>query len=351
MDNNQQNNAPQKKKSPVRFIVLGVILIAGSIYGYKKINYAIHHESTDNAQVETQLVPVLPRVAGYVKSIVVKDYDSVKTGQLIVELDDAELQSQLLQLEADYQAAQADVSNAKAALNNAIVSLKVNHGDISINDVKLEKAKKDYDRNKNLFAEAAVTQKQLDDTKYDYETLVKELDNSHNDLASAESRISVLQAAVQKMEATVAVRKAQIEQQKLKISYTKIYAPQAGKIGRKNISEGQYVQAGAPLFTIVNDTTYWVVANFKENQITKLHPGMAVDIEVDAYPDLKIKGSVESLSDATGARFALLPPDNASGNFVKVTQRVPVKIAISDMAQYKEVLRAGLSVFVSVPLN
>ncbi|WP_315824944.1 HlyD family secretion protein [Paraflavitalea speifideaquila] len=117
------------------------------------------------------------------------------------------------------------------------------------------------------------------------------------------------------------------------------------------MSEGQYVQAGAPLFTIVNDTTYWIVANFKENQITRLHPGMPVDIEVDAYPDLKLKGSVESLSDATGARFALLPPDNASGNFVKVTQRIPVKIAISDMTQYKEVLRAGLSVFVSVPLN
>jgi membrane fusion protein (multidrug efflux system) len=334
MENNPQNNAP-KKKSPVRFIVLGVILIVGGIYGYKKVNFAIHHESTDNAQVETQLVPVLPRVAGYVKSIVVKDYDSVKTGQLVVELDDAELQSQLLQLQADYQAALADVSNAKAALNNAIVSLKVNHGDISINDVKLEKAKKDYDRNKNLFAEAAVTQKQLDDTRYDYETLVKELDNSHNDLATAESRINVLQAAVQKTEATIDVRKAQIEQQKLKISYTKIYAPQGGKIGRKNISEGQYVQAGAPLFTIVNDTTYWVIANFKENQITKLHPGMDVDIEVDAYPDLKMKGSVESLSDATGARFALLPPDNASGNFVKVTQRIPVKIAISDMANTK----------------
>lgn len=351
MENQPNNHTPKKKRSPLRLIIIVLVLLVAGYYGYTKISYALRHESTDNAQVETQLIPVLPRVAGYVKSIVVKDYDSVKAGQLLVELDDAELQSQLLQLEADYQAAQADLSNAKAALNNALVSLRVNKGDIDINQVKLEKAQKDYTRNKNLFAEAAVTQKQLDDTRYDYETLVKELDNSHNDLASAESHISVLQAAVQKAAANIEVRKAQIDQQKLKLSYTKIYAPQAGKIGKKNISEGQYVQAGAPLFTIVNDTTYWIVANFKENQITRLHPGMAVDIEVDAYPDLKLKGSVESLSDATGARFALLPPDNASGNFVKVTQRVPVKIAISDMTQYKEVLRAGLSVFVSVPLN
>ncbi len=351
MENQPNSHPPKKKKSPLRFVIIGIVLILAGYYGYTKISFALAHESTDNAQVETQLIPVLPRVPGYVKTIAVKDYDSVKTGQLLVELDDAELQSQLLQLEADHQAAEADLSNAKAALNNALVSLRVNRGDIDINQVKLAKAQSDLTRNKNLFAESAVTQKQLDDARYDYETLSKELDNSHNDLASAESRISVLQAAVQKAAATIEVRKAQIDQQKLKLSYTKIYAPQAGKIGKKNISEGQYVQAGAPLFTIVNDTTYWIVANFKENQITRLHPGMPVDIEVDAYPDLKLKGSVESLSDATGARFALLPPDNASGNFVKVTQRVPVKIAISDMTQYKEVLRAGLSVFVSVPLN
>ncbi|WP_276479708.1 HlyD family secretion protein [Paraflavitalea pollutisoli] len=351
MENQPNTPTPAKKKSPLKLIIFLVILVVVGYFGYKKASFALSHESTDNAQVETQLIPVLPRVAGYVKSIAVKDYDSVKTGQLIVELDDAELQTQLLQLQADYQAAQADLSNAKAALNNALISLRVNKGDIDINKVKLEKAQKDYTRNKNLFAESAVTQKQLDDARYDFETLSKELDNSHNDLASAESRISVLQAAVQKAEANILVKKAQIDQQQLKLSYTKVYAPQAGKIGKKNISLGQYVQAGAPLFTIVNDTTYWIVANFKENQINRLHPGMAVDIEVDAYPDLKLKGSVESLSDATGARFALLPPDNASGNFVKVTQRVPVKIAINDLTQYKEVLRAGLSVFVSVPLH
>lgn len=351
MENQPNTPTPAKKKSPLKLIIFLVVLVVVGYFGYKKASFALSHESTDNAQVETQLIPVLPRVAGYVKSIAVKDYDSVKTGQLIVELDDAELQTQLLQLQADYQAAQADLSNAKAALNNALISLRVNRGDIDINKVKLEKAQKDYNRNKNLFAESAVTQKQLDDARYDFETLSKELDNSHNDLASAESRISVLQAAVQKAEANILVKKAQIDQQQLKLTYTKVYAPQAGKIGKKNISLGQYVQAGAPLFTIVNDTTYWIVANFKENQINRLHPGMPVDIEVDAYPDLKLKGSVESLSDATGARFALLPPDNASGNFVKVTQRVPVKIAINDLTQYKEVLRAGLSVFVSVPLH
>ena len=175
---------------------------------------------------------------------------------------------------------------------------------------------------------------------------VMHLDNSNNDLSSAESRISVLQSSVQKAEAALQVKQAKIDQQKLKLSYTKIFAPQAGKIGKKNISEGQFVQAGTPLFSIVNDSTYWIVANFKENQLYALTPGKKVEVRIDAYPDLKLTGTVASLSEATGARFALLPPDNSSGNFVKVTQRLPVKIWIDDVAKYKNLLRAGLSVFI-----
>jgi len=348
--NNQEPVQEKKKKSPIRLIILAIVLIVAGFFGFKKISYAVNHETTDNAQVETQLVPVLPRVSGYIKSINVKDFDSVQANQLLVQMDDEELQTQLMQMEADYQTAIADLENAKAALNNAQVSLSVNRGNIDISKVKLQKAEADYNRNKNLFAESAITQRQLEDSRFDYETYQKQLENSQNDLTTAQSRIDVLRAGVDKAQANVRAKDAQINQQKLKISYTKIYAPLAGKLGKKNISLGQFVQAGSPLFTIVSDTTYWVVANFKENQIKKLHPGMPVNIELDAYPDLKIQGNIESLSDATGARFALLPPDNASGNFTKVTQRVPVKISIHDIASYHDILRAGLSVFVSVPV-
>lgn len=341
----------EKKKSPLRFVILVLVLLVAAFFGYRKIMFAINHETTDNAQVETQLVPVLPRVSGFVKSIAVNDYDSVKANQLVVELDDAELQTQLLQMEADYNAAIADLENAKASLNNAQISTRTNRGNIDISQVRLDKALKDYNRDKNLFAENAITARQLEDSKFNYETAVKTIANNKNDLATAESRIGMLQAAVRKADAGIAVRKAQIEQQKLKLSYTRVYAPQAGKIGRKNVSAGQYVQAGSPLFTIVNDTAYWVVANFKENQIRKLHPGQEVEISLDAYENISLKGTIESLSEATGARFALLPPDNASGNFVKVTQRVPVKIAINDAASYKSILRAGLSAEVVVPVK
>lgn len=345
------SQASNEKKSPVKLIVLVLALLVAGFYGYKKIHFALTHETTDNAQVETQITPVLPRVAGYVKHISVKDYDSVKAGELVVELDDAELQTQLLEMEADYRQAEVDIINAKAALNNAVVSLKVNKGNIELSQVRHKKAEDDLKRDQNLYAEQAITRKQLDDSKFNAETASQQLENSRTDLTAAQSRIAVLQAGVQKATAALDVKKAKIEQTKLKISYTRIFAPQAGRIGKKNVSEGQYVQAGTPLFSIVNDTTYWIVANFKENQLKKLYPGKEVDVEVDAFPDVKIKGTIESLSEATGAKFSLLPPDNASGNFVKVTQRVPVKILINNINQYHNMLRAGLSVYVSAEIH
>jgi len=344
----EKENGTKKRKSPLRYIILGVILIAGGIFGYKKISFALTHETTDNAQVETQITPVLTRVSGYVKSIAVSDYDSVKGGQLLVELDDEELQTQLVQMEADYQAAEADLLNAKATLHNTDVSLSVNKGNITLNQVKLQQAQEDYERNQKLFADQAITKKQLDDSRYALEAAKQQVNNSSSDYSAASSRIDISEASIKKAEATIAVKKAAIEQQKLKISYTKIYAPQAGKIGKRNVTIGQYVQAGTPLFSIVNDTTYWIVANFKETQIEKFHDGIPVEIELDAYPDVKFTGSIESLSEATGAKFSLLPPDNASGNFVKVTQRVPVKIAINNIDNYRNILRAGLSAYITV---
>lgn len=344
-----ENDQPKKKKSPIRFIVIGIIVIAGLIWGWTKISYAITHETTDDAQVETNISPVLPRVGGYVKYIAVKDYDSVQSGQLLVQLDDAELQTQLLQMQADYEASKADIANAQAALKNAQVSLGSNRGNIQLASIKVQQAQEEYQRNQNLFSDQAITKKQLDDSKFNLDQAKQQASNNQSDLSTAQSRIAVLQAGLQKAQASLGSKEAAIAQQQLKISYTKIFAPQSGKLGKLNITVGQYVQPGTPLFSIVNDTTYWVIANFKETQIRKFHQGMPVEISLDAYPDSTLHGSVGSLSEATGARFSILPPDNSSGNFIKVTQRVPVKIDINNVPQYKNILRAGLSAYVSIP--
>jgi membrane fusion protein (multidrug efflux system) len=245
----------------------------------------------------------------------------------------------------------AEIANAAAALQNAKSSLSINKGSIEIGNVKLQQSLNDFVRNKKLLADNAITQKQFDDSKYAYETSLKTLENYKNELSTAQSKIPVLEATVKKNEAMLLIKKAKINELRLKCSYTKIYAPLSGKIGKKNITIGQYVQAGTPVFSIVNDSSYWITANFKENQIKNLFRGKKVVIRIDAYPDEKITGTVESISDATGAKFALLPPDNSSGNFVKVTQRIPVKIKIDNLDKIKTYLRAGLSVFVSAEIN
>ncbi|MCF8342208.1 MAG: HlyD family secretion protein [Chitinophagaceae bacterium] len=341
----------EKKKSPIKLIILAIVLLVGGFIAYSKISYAMDHEETDNAQVETLLLPVLPRISGYIKQINVRDFDSVKAGQLVAELDDAEWQTQLIQMQADVATAEADLSTAKSTLQNALVSLQVNKGAITLNQLRVTKALQDNNRDKNLLAAQAITQKQFDDSRFNLQSADQILQNSKTDLVAAESKISSLQAMVKRAESMLNSKKSLIDQQQLKLSYTKIFAPLTGKIGKKNVTEGQFVQSGAPLFTIVNDTTYWIIANFKESQIRRLHPGMGVEIELDAYPKLQIEGRIESLSEATGARFALIPPDNASGNFVKVTQRVPVRIKISNIQEYHNILKAGLSAKISIPLT
>jgi len=190
--------------------------------------------------------------------------------------------------------------------------------------------------------------KQFDDSKANLDIATKQLEATKNDVNVAQTKTGITEAQLKKAEAQIAVKKARIEQQKLKLSYTKIYSTADGKIGRRNVDAGQFVQAGAPLFTIINDKEFWVVANFKETQLQHVKLGQDVEIKMDAYKNQPIKGKIVSVSDATGAKFSLLPPDNATGNFVKVTQRVPVKIEIEDAAKYKDLLRAGMSVEVAI---
>ena len=336
----------KSKKFPVKQLVIITVLLIGGFFGFKKIYFSVTHETTDNAQIETQIIPVLPRVSGYVNSISLRDFDSVKQGQLIVELDDAELQAQMIEAEADLQQAKTEIVNAQATLQNALSTLAINKGNITLNEVRKKKSDDDQQRDQNLLSDGAITKKQADDSKFNAETSTQLLAISKNEYAAAQSKIAILKANVQKAFDAVKIKEARIAQILLKISYTKIYAPLSGKIGKKNISEGQFIQAGTPLFSIVNDSTFWIVANFKESQLQFLKPGKKVDIRIDAYADEKVTGTIASLSEATGAKFALLPPDNSSGNFVKVTQRIPIKIWIDDVQKYHEMLRAGMSVFI-----
>ena len=337
-----------QNKTKVRKIVLGLLLAIALYFGVKKLVFSFTHETTDNAQIETSIVPVLTRISGYVKNISIKDYDSVKQNQIVVELDDAELQALLEEQKADLLQSTADVSNAKAQLDNAILSLKNNKGIIELRTIRQKKAATDLARDQNLYKEQAITKKQLDESEYQMAAANQEASNANTEYSIANNKIAILREGLNKANALIQMKQAKIKETELKLSYTKITTPSTGKIGKKNINIGQFVQAGTPMFSIVNDSSYWIVANFKESQLESLQEGKKVNVRIDAYPDLVVQGTILSLSDATGAKFSLLPPDNSSGNFIKVTQRIPVKISIDNQAAFKNKLRAGMSVFITV---
>ncbi|MEI7662166.1 MAG: HlyD family secretion protein [Bacteroidota bacterium] len=349
MDTESKNESKAGKKILPRIIIITVVLFA-LIYLTKEVWYAFHHEETDNAQVEMRLVPILSRVSGYVDKIYVDDYANVTRGQLLMVVDSTELLLQLREMQADFDQSLSDIENAKASLTNAEASLAFSRGNLEVNRLRVAKATNDLARDKKLFDGNAITRRQLDDTQSNSDVTSKQLETNQLDVRVAETRLEVLRSLVGKAESQADIKRARIEQQRLKLTYCRIYAIADGKLGKRNIDEGQFIQAGTPLFSIVNNQSQWVVANFKENQLKNIHVGQLVTIKIDGYPKLEVQGRVVSLSEATGAKFSLLPPDNATGNFVKVTQRVPVRVEIIDASKYKEILRAGISVVVSVPI-
>jgi membrane fusion protein (multidrug efflux system) len=341
------NAKPRKGKLAVRLIFIGILILAG-IFGIRQWMYASHHETTDNAQVEGHSAPVIARVSGYVKNLYVQDYGNVKQKDTLLAIDDEEYRIALQQAEADYQQAQADLLSARASLANANAGISVASANAQVALVRKDKANADLRRDQSLFDDQAITNRQLDDTKSASLTNEKQYLAAQDNITLARSSVSVAAAKVTQAEALVASKKAQIDQMKLKLGYTNITANITGKIGRKNVEPGQFVQAGQSLFTIVDENGFYIVANFKETQLPHITVGQEADIEIDGFSDLHLKGHVAAISRATGAKFSLLPPDNATGNFVKIVQRVPVKISIDNADQYLDKLRAGLSVEVAL---
>jgi membrane fusion protein (multidrug efflux system) len=309
------------------------------------------YESTDNAQIETNAIPVVSRLAGFIDSLSVSDYSEVGRDQLLISIDDREYALAVLQAETDLANAKADLANTQAQLNNSIANKQVALANEDVQKTRLQKATDDLKRDEGLYKDGAITQKQLDDSKNNFESTQKQLNANQKQVAFASSQVFTSDAQIRKAQATVDTRKAALDLAKLKLSYCNVYAPVKGRIGKRNLEVGQYVQTGQPLMTVVNGDKFWIVANFKETQLEKMKVGQEVTVKLDSYPDVEIKGKVASFSLATGAKFSLLPPDNATGNFVKITQRVPVKIELDNEVKYKDILKAGLSVEVDVKVN
>jgi membrane fusion protein (multidrug efflux system) len=358
------NEAPKKSNKAFPIVLIILVLVGGG-FGTMKYIHGLHHQETDDAQIDANISPVIPRISGFITEIKVKDNQKVKKGDTLVILDNRSELIMVAQAEAALAVAKSNLGVAQATTAASRANVSSYEANISTADAQIEAAKvtlrranQDYERYANLIKDQSVTQQQFDQAeaaKQSAERQLQVLTDQKNaatrQTTAASSQSNATSQQISVAGASIQQREADLDNAKLNLSYTVITAPEDGHISRVNVQIGQFLQAGQSLFNIVLDTNPWVVANFKETQLDKMRMGQKVFVHVDAYPGHDFEAKLASFSPATGARFALLPPDNASGNFVKVVQRLPVKIEFTGNDPRVKELRPGMNVDVDVNID
>ena len=335
-----------KRKKAIYNIVVGVLMIIGITWICSRFIHLGNVEYTDNAQVKQLIVPVNSRVQGFVSKVYFDEYQPVHKGDTLAIIEDTEFRFRLAQAEADYQNALSGKSVMASTINTTQNNISVSDASIQEARIRLDNAEREYNRYKNLLAQDAVTKQQYDQMKTNYDASLSRYEFL---VRQKKSTTLVKHEQTQRLDQTVSgikLAEAALELAKLNLSYTVIIAPCDGTTGRKNIQEGQLIQPGQTLVDLVDKNDKWIIANYKETQTATMKEGQEVEIEVDAIPDVVFKGVVKSISRATGASFFLLPQDNSAGNFVKVEQRIPVRIELTkeNAEEAMNRLRSGMNV-------
>lgn len=334
-----------KRRAIPNFFIL-LVLAIGIGWTFGRFIHWGNVEFTDNAQVKQHLTPVNTRVQGFIKRICFDEYQRVKKGDTLVIIEDTEYRLKVAQAEADYQSALAGKTAMHTTINTTQNNILVTDAAIEEQRVRLQNAEADFKRYEGLLKEEAVTPQQFDRVKTDYEATKARYEQL---LRQKQSTSLVKQEQTQRLdqnESAIKLAEAELELARLNLSYTVILATADGVTGRKEIHEGELVQQGQTLVTLVDGTEKWVIANYKETQTTRMQKGQLVDIQVDALPGVAFEGRISSISDATGSFYSLIPQDNSAGNFVKVEQRIPVRIEFTarNRPEDLERLRAGMNV-------
>ncbi|GGP06052.1 secretion protein HlyD [Cloacibacterium rupense] len=359
-------NQPKKKKSPIFGIILGILIIAGAIYGFKKWSYSNSHEETDDAQIASNVSPVISKISGYVAEVKVKDNQFVKKGDTLIILENKDQLILLQQAEAALGTAKSNLNTAKAGAAAANKSINTSNAAVGTANAQIEAAKvnvwkttQDLKRYENLVKDHSITQQQYEQVlaakqaaDKQLQVLVEQKNQASQQTGYVSSQSEATSEQIGVAGAIIKQREVDVQNARLNLSYTIITAKQDGYVSKVPVQVGQFLQAGAQLFSIILNNEKWVVANFKETQLNKMVEGQKVEIKIDAFPDEKLIGTVSSIAPATGSTFSILPPDNASGNFVKVVQRVPVKITFNNLKpEIANKLRAGMNVLVDVEVK
>jgi membrane fusion protein, multidrug efflux system len=342
---------PRMKIYATRFGISALILVAlaaGVIFGHRYWTVGRFLESTDDAYVQADSSTIASKVSGYVASVMVDDNQPVRAGQILALIDSRDLQTALDEADANVVAAQASIVNLTAQLAVQQSLIKQADANVSVAETARALAKRNEERRREMAKVGYGSDEQSDDASADFVEKASLVAREEAAAATARRQVEVLTAQEALAEAELARAVALRRQASLNLSYATIRAPIDGTVGARSIRVGQYVQAGTQLMELVPLSRTYVVANFKETQLTHMRAGQTARIAVDAFPQSELAARVASLAPASGLEFSLLPPDNATGNFTKIVQRVPVKLLIDNDGQLLGRLRPGMSVTVRV---
>jgi len=328
-----------------------IALLAAGIYFSPKILYSFSHEETDNAYIQGLVVPVSSEVKGRVTNVLVEDNQPVEVGDPLVEIDQEDYQGVVTMREGALSQARAAEKSIRASIEEKTRGLSQARAKHQAAQASRELAKKDFERYSSLLKDGSISQSRYDEVESQWQLATAGVKAAHAEVQAAQAAIDTLKARLDEQRYAIEEAEASLKLAKLDLKRTVMTAPISGNVTKKNVDSGKYVQSGQPLLAIVDKHDIWVEANFKETQVEKMKKGQPVDVSVDAYPGVVFKGHVDSFQHGTGAVFSLLPPDNATGNFVKVVQRVPVKIVLDSPIEDGRDLWPGLSVTASVDVN
>ena len=344
------------KKQRIRQIIASLIGIAILAFGLWKIvclflDYNAHETSND-AQIEQYISPVNLRASGYVAKVCFKEHDEVHKGDTLLVLDDREYRIRLMEAEAALKGAKAGANVIDATQQTTQTSATVYSASIDEIEVRLAKLAKDCERYRNLVEKKAATPIQLEQLEVEYAATKKKLESVKRQQAAAYKGVNEVVTRKQNVAAAIQRAEAAVEMAKLNLSYCVVVAPCDGKLGRRTLEEGQMVSAGTTITYILPNAQKWVIANYKETQVENLYVGQKVRMTVDAISNREFEGTITAISGATGSKYSLVPTDNSAGNFVKIQQRVPVRIDFTNLSKEDNArLAAGMMVIVKAERN
>ena len=326
-------------------VIACILVVSGIVLGIWFYVFNRNHEETNDAQVEQYVTPIMSRITGYVQEVRFDENQFVHKGDTLVVIDNREYKSKLNVALADVQSAKQSSVVAEKNVATTASSTVIGESQLAAAKTNLWKTKLEYDRYKALVKDEAATSQQLEKVKADYESAQAHFQEMRDRIQSSNLSTSQAAANVPTTQTNIASKEAVADNAALFLSYTVITAPYDGWVGKRTLQEGQLVKEGQSLLSIVSKEK-WITANFKETQLQYLTVGQEVRIKADALNSREFTGIITSLSPASGARFSLLPPDNATGNFVKIEQRIPVRIQLKDADKQADFLRAGMNITV-----